>query len=234
MRVARSKAWIAWSTGKDCAWALHAARQQDELEVVGMLATITRPYGRVSMHGVREELLAAQAEAAGLPLHRVMIPADCTDEVYGAAMREAMEEARAGGVAHVVFGDVCLEDVRKYREARLAEINMTGCFPLWGRDPGALAREMIAGGLRACVTCLDPRKVPRGLAGRAFDGSFLAALPDGADPCGERGEFHTFAWDGPVFSRPIPVRLGETVEREGFVFTDLLPAGPRPSLDHTG
>ena len=218
------KAWIAWSTGKDSAWALHVARKRNEVEVVGMLATVTEDYGRVSMHGVREELLCAQAQAAGLPLYRAYIPASCSNDVYEETMRRAMRAAGAEGVTHVIFGDVSLEGVRAYREENLAGVGMEALFPLWMRDARKLAREMIDGGLRAIVTCLDPRKVPRELAGRPYDEAFLDALPRAADPCGENGEFHTFAWDAPVFDGPVSVQVGETVEREGFVFTDLLRA----------
>ncbi len=223
------KAWIAWSTGKDSAWALHVARERGEVNVVGMLATITEDYQRVSMHGVRDELLEAQAGAAGLPLHRVLIPADCTNEIYADAMRRAMDEANSDGVTHVVFGDIFLEGVRAYREEKLAGVGMHACFPLWGLDTRVLAREMIEGGVRAYITCLDPRKVPKELAGRAYDQSLLKALPETADPCGENGEFHTFAWDCPAFHRPVEVRVGETVERGGFVFTDVLAVEGRGS-----
>jgi len=216
------RAWMSWSGGKDAAWALHEARRPGEVEIVGLLTTITEPYGRVSMHGVREELVRAQADALGLPLRRVLIPAPCSNETYDERMRAALEEALSEGVACMVIGDVFLEDLRAYREQRLAEVGMGARFPLWGRNTTALAREMIAGGLRATVTCLDPRVVPRELAGHAYDEAFLAALPQGADPCGENGEFHTFASDGPMFRRAVEVTVGETVERDGFVFTDLL------------
>ena len=216
------KAWIAWSSGKDSAWALHVLQQSGDVEIVGLLTTITQAFGRVSMHGVRETLLDAQAEALGLPLHRVHIPTPCTDELYDAAMRAALEQARTEGVTQVVFGDVSLADVRAYREARLREVGMVARFPLWMRDTASLAREMIGGGLRAFLTCIDPRKVPREMAGRAYDETLLASLPEAVDPCGENGEFHTFLWDGPMFATPIDVRLGETVERDGFLFTDLL------------
>jgi uncharacterized protein (TIGR00290 family) len=218
------KAWIAWSTGKDSAWALVEARREGAVEVTGLLPTVTRTYGRVSMHGVREELLEQQALAVGLPLHRVSIAALSSEEEYEAAMSEAMSRARSEGVTRVVFGDIFLEDVRAYREERLARAGMEAVFPLWGRDTGALAREMMEGGLEARVTCVDPARAPRAIAGTSFDERLLAELPEGADPCGERGEFHTFAWDGPSFLRPVGVTVGETVEREGFVFTDLLPA----------
>ncbi len=219
--MTRPKAWIAWSSGKDSAWALYQARQQGEVEVVGMLSTVTEAYDRVSMHGVRVSILEAQAEAAGLPLRKVLIPVPCTNEQYEAAMRAAMEEAKAQGVTGMVFGDLFLEDIRHYRETQLTRVGMTPFFPVWGLDTVALAEEMIAGGLHAHVTCLDPRKMPRALAGHAFDRAFLAALPAGIDPCGENGEFHTCVHAGPMFSHPLAVKVGATVERDGFVFTDL-------------
>ena len=215
---------MAWSSGKDSAWALHVARHRGQEDIVGLLTTITDAYARVSMHGVREELLAAQAVALGLPLHSVRIPAPCPNDVYESGMRTALAAAAAQGVTHVVFGDLFLEDIRAYREAQLARIGMIGVFPLWQRDTTALAREMIDGGLRAYLVCVDPRRVPGRLAGRAFDDALLEALPPGVDPCGENGEFHTFACDGPMFAAPVAVSVGETVEREGFVFTDLVAA----------
>ena len=220
MQATKPKAWIAWSSGKDSAWALHLARRAGEVEVVGMLATVTESYARVSMHGVREELLEAQAEAVGLPLNKVFIPAPCSNEVYEQAMRAALEKAKTQNVSRVIFGDLFLEDLRMYREKRLAEIGMTPLFPLWKMDTAALAREMINSGLRAYLACLDPRLLPGELAGHAFDLELLSQLPAGVDPCGENGEFHTLAWAGPMFKNPIPVRRGETVTREGFVFTD--------------
>jgi uncharacterized protein (TIGR00290 family) len=212
---------MAWSSGKDSAWSLHVARQQGVVDIVGLITTVTEAYARVSMHGVREELLTAQAAATGLPLRRVRIPAPCPNEVYEAAMRDALESAAREGVTHVVFGDLFLDNIRAYRERQLARIGMIGVFPLWGLDTRALAREMIDGGLRAYLVCADPQRIPRHLAGRAFDNALLVDLPAHVDPCGENGEFHTFAWDGPMFAEPITVNIGETVEREGFVFTDL-------------
>ncbi len=219
------KTWVAWSSGKDSLWALHVARRSRDLMITGLLTTITEPYHRVSMHAVREELLEAQVAALGLPLHRVYIPAPCSDEEYSTAMRRAVDIAQEQGVTRMVFGDLYLGDVRAYREQRLADTGIDPVFPLWNSNTSALAREMIAGGVRANVTCLDPRVMPREMAGRAFDASFLDALPAGIDACGERGEFHTFAWDGPGFLQPVPVTVGETVERDGFVFTDLLTTG---------
>jgi diphthamide synthase (EF-2-diphthine--ammonia ligase) len=177
------------------------------------------------MHAVRTELLRSQAAAAGLPLWEVPIPSPCPNEAYEAAMAEAMTRAKADGIATVAFGDLFLEDIRAYREERLRAAGMTPAFPLWGLPTGALARDMIAGGLRARLTCVDPRHLPRDFAGRQFDASLLADLPAAVDPCGERGEFHTFAFDGPMFRSPVIVKLGEIVERDGFVFADLLPEG---------
>jgi uncharacterized protein (TIGR00290 family) len=194
------------------------------LDVVGLLTTVTEPYARVSMHGVREEILRAQAEAAGLPLVRVPIPAPCPDEVYQQAMAGAIEEARRQGVTHMVFGDLFLEDVRAYRERQLSGTGICPVFPLWLRPTRPLAEEMISGGLVAYVTCLDPKKVPIELAGRRFDRDFLNRLAPEVDPCAERGEFHTCVTAGPMFARPVAVEVGETVERDGFVFADLKPA----------
>jgi uncharacterized protein (TIGR00290 family) len=224
------KAWLAWSSGKDSAWALHSVRggearpELETVDIVGLFATVTVAYERVSMHGVRQALLRQQAEAAGLPLREVPIPAACTNELYEEAMGRAMGEAMSQGVEAVVFGDLFLADVRAYRETQLACAGMRAVFPLWGQDTAKLAREMIASGLRAYLTCIDPRKMPRELAGHPFDGDLLAQLPPGVDPCGENGEFHTFVFDGPMFSHPLAVKVGETVERDGFVFTDVLPA----------
>jgi uncharacterized protein (TIGR00290 family) len=221
--VARPKAWLAWSSGKDSAWALHTVRLAGEFEVVALLTTVNRTHGRVAMHAVRESLLEMQAAAAGLPLVKVGIPSPCSNEIYEAAMSEAMARARDDGVRHVIFGDLFLEDIRAYREKQLAGCGMTPIFPLWGIETRALAEEMIAGGLRACLTCVDPRKLERGFAGRRFDAELLADLPRGVDPCGENGEFHTFAGAGPMFGAEVEVNVGEIVERDGFVFADLLP-----------
>lgn len=219
-----NRAIVSWSSGKDSAWALHEARQNPDLEIVGILTTVTDTFHRVSMHGVREELLEAQARALRLPLFKVPIPYPCPNATYEEAMRRALDQVREIEVTRIVFGDLFLRDVRENREAKLAGTGFKGVWPLWGQSTGDLARRMIEGGIRATITCLDPEKLPREFAGRAFDRELLLDLPTEVDPCGENGEFHTFVWSGPMFSEPIPVRHGETVERDGFVYTDLLPA----------
>ncbi len=219
----RPKALLSWSSGKDSARALHVLRQRGEVEVAGLVTTCTEAFGRVAMHGVREELVEAQARAAGLPLWRVPLPWPCPNAAYEERMRAVVERARGEGISRFAFGDLYLEDVRAYRERQLTGTGLEPLFPLWGpaSETPALARAMIESGLRAILTCVDPRQVPPSLAGRSFDAALLAELPPGADPCGERGEFHTFCHAGPMFDRPIPVRVGETVERDGFYFTDL-------------
>ncbi len=217
------KAWLAWSSGKDSAWTLHTLRQSREVEVVALLTTVNRAYQRVAMHAVRESLLEMQAAAAGLPLIQVPIPSPCSNEIYEQAMSDAMGAARSQGVFHVAFGDLFLEDIRAYRIEKLTACGMTPVFPLWLKPTLQLAHDMLAGGLVADLTCVDPRKMDRAFAGARFDREFLAALPGDVDPCGENGEFHTFASAGPMFCRPIPVTSGEIVDRDGFVFADLLP-----------
>ena len=223
--MTRPKAIDSWSSGKDSAFALYEVERSGDVEVVGILTTVTSEFARVSMHGVREALLDRQAESLSppLPCWKVPIPSPCPNEVYEQAMSRVLAEVQRLGVATVVFGDLFLEDLRKYREEKLAAIGMHGLFPLWRRDTRVLAREMIAAGLRATITCLDPKKLDASFAGRTFDAAFLDDLPPGVDPCGENGEFHTFAWDGPMFARPIPIEVGEVVVRDGFVFADVLP-----------
>lgn len=216
---------LSWSSGKDSAYALTALRADPRVEVVGLLSTVNADAGRVAMHAVRRELLHAQAEATGLPVHEVAIPSPCTNEEYEAAMARAVERERARGVTAFAFGDLFLEDVRRYREERLKSVGMRAVFPLWGRETSALAREMTAAGVRAIVTCVDPRQLDRAFAGRVWDDALLDALPAGVDPCGERGELHTFVFAGPMLDRRIDVRVGEVIERDGFVFADVLPAG---------
>lgn len=220
--TARPRALIAWSSGKDSAWALHEARRMGELDIVGALTTVTDTFARVSMHGVREELLMAQVEAAGLPATIVRIPYPCLNEIYERKMAAAMHDARMRGVTHIVFGDLFLEDVRAYRESKLADVGLTPVFPLWRRPTGVLAREMIAFGVEAHLATVDLKKLHAGFAGRRFDTQLLDALPAGTDPCGENGEFHTFVSAGPMLTRKIPVAVGATVERDGFAYADLL------------
>lgn len=215
------RAWLSWSSGKDAAWALHEIRRSGEYEISGALTTVTENFGRVSMHGVREEILNAQCAAAGLSQKIVRIPFPCPNEVYEARMRTVLEEAKREGVTHIIFGDLFLEDIRRYREERMRESGITPIFPLWGRPTDRLAREMIAGGLEARLACIDPKTMPKNFAGRAFDAALLHELPEGVDPCGERGEFHTCVLAGPMFSRRIEVKAGEATERDGFVFADL-------------
>lgn len=216
---------LSWSSGKDSAWALHVLRQRGEVEVVGLVTTLNEAFGRVAMHGVRAELVQAQAAAAGLPLRSVPLPWPCSNGEYEARMRAVVEEARSAGVTAFAFGDLFLEDIRAYRVRQLAGTGIEPLFPVWGTpaDTPALARAMIAAGLRAILACVDPRHLPPAFAGRAFDLGLLADLPTGVDPCGENGEFHTFCHAGPVFDRPVPVRVGDVVERDGFTFADLIP-----------
>ncbi len=223
VRVAE-KAVVSWSSGKDSAYALWEVRRSGEHDIVGLLTTVTDSFHRVSIHGVREELLDRQARAVGLPLLKVEIPYPCPNEAYERAMAGALETLRDQGVRRIVFGDLFLEDVRAYRESRLRGTGFEAVFPLWHRPTDALAREMIGGGLEAYVVSLDPRVLPRTFAGRRFDAAFLRDLPSSVDPCGEKGEFHTFVSAGPMFSGPVPVAVGPTVERDGFLFTDLTPA----------
>ena len=226
---ARPRAVVSWSSGKDSAYALWETLRAGELQVVGLLTTVSERFGRVSIHGVREELLQAQAAAAGLPLLRVRLPQPCSDVVYAERMAVVIDGLRRQGVSHVVFGDLFLEEIRAYREAQLRATGVTPLFPLWGRATGPLARTMIAEGLQARIVALDPKRIPRELAGRPFDADLLAALPADVDPCGENGEFHTFASGGPMFSGPIGVRRGRVVDRDGFVFADLRPVRSRRS-----
>jgi len=222
--MTRPKALLSWSSGKDAAWALHVLRQRGDVEVAGLLTTTNEAFERVAMHGVREALLAAQAEAAGLPLWTVPLPWPCSNEAYEARMAQACREALAQGIEVMAFGDLFLEDVRDYRIQKLAGTGLRPSFPIWNPDTATLARDMVAGGLKATLACVNPRVLAASFAGRDFDAALLAELPPGVDPCGERGEFHTFAWDGPMFEHPVPFRRGEVVEREGFVFADLVPA----------
>jgi uncharacterized protein (TIGR00290 family) len=214
---------LSWSGGKDSALTLWTLRREG-LEPAALITTVTDAYDRISMHGVRRELLARQAAATAIPLVEVRIPPACVNEVYETRMAEAFASPPLSAVEAVAFGDLFLEDVRAYREERLAANGMRGLFPLWGRDTGVLAQEFIAAGFQAFIACLDPRALDASFAGRAYDEQLLADLPASVDPCGENGEFHTFVHAGPIFTEPIACDPGEVVEREGFVFCDLVPA----------
>jgi uncharacterized protein (TIGR00290 family) len=215
------KAILCWSSGKDSAWALHVLRQLQEVEVIGLLTTINEVHDRVAMHAVRVSLLQAQAEAVGLPLWTVSIPNPCSNQQYEMAMGTAIQRALAAGVSVMAFGDLFLEDVRRYRGTQLAGTGLAPLFPIWGLSTRRLAREMISAGLRARLTCVDPKQIHTSFVGREFDDALLADLPATADPCGERGEFHTFVYAGPMFHHPVPIQTGEIVTRDGFVFADL-------------
>ena len=216
------KILVSWSSGKDSAWMLHLLQRQHPESVGGLLTTLNEAFDRVAMHAVRRRLLEAQAEAAGLPLYGLNLPWPCSNAEYERRMGDAVQRFVGEGFTHVAFGDLFLEDVRRYREERLAGTGLEPLFPLWKTCSTAdLARQMIAGGLEAYLTCVDPRKLDASFAGRAFDDVLLRDLPPEVDPCGEHGEFHSFAWNGPMFSRAIPVSVGEVVQRDGFTFADL-------------
>ena len=215
---------LSWSSGKDSAWSLHVLRQHGEYEVVGLLTTFNEEAGRVAMHAVRRELVERQAAATKLPLWQVPLPWPCSNQQYESLMAQVCAKAVAEGVHGVAFGDLFLEDVRAYRERQLKDTGLTPIFPVWGLPTQTLAREMIASGVRAKLTCVDTAKLDRSFAGREFDMALLSNLPDGADPCGERGEFHSFVYAGPMLNAAIPVSVGETIARDGFIFADLISA----------
>jgi uncharacterized protein (TIGR00290 family) len=220
--VTLPKALIAWSSGKDSAWALHEVRRSGDYDIVGGLTTVTDSFARVSMHGVREELLLAQLKAAGLTPIIIRIPYPCPNEIYEREMAAVVRDAKARGVTHMIFGDLFLEDVRAYRERQLVGTGITPVFPLWLQPTAGLARAMIAAGVEAHLAVVDLKKLPAGFAGRRYDAGLLDELPVDSDPCGENGEFHSFVSAGPMLSRKIEVIVGETVERDGFAFADLL------------
>jgi uncharacterized protein (TIGR00290 family) len=213
---------FCWSGGKDSAMALHVLLQKKDVRVAGLLTTVTEGFERVSMHGVRRELLWRQAESIGLPLQEVHIPPQCVNPIYEARMEIAMRSALEQGIKRVAFGDIFLEDLRAYREKNLARVRMEAIFPIWKRDTRELARSFVELGFRARAVCIDPKVLHPSFAGRELNASFFSDLPATADPCGENGEFHTFAYDGPIFREPVKCRTGEVVERDSFVFCDLL------------
>jgi uncharacterized protein (TIGR00290 family) len=216
----RKTTWLSWSSGKDSAWALHVLRQSNEYDVTGLFTTINTAFDRVAMHAVRVELLRRQAEAVGLPLHLIEIPYPCSNAQYETAMTEFMAHARDNRVSCMAFGDLYLQDIRRFREERMQGSRIKPVFPLWERPTRALLDEMLAGGLRACLTCVAPRVLPFEFAGRELTQELLETMPAGIDPCGENGEFHSFVFDGPMFSQPLDIEIGEVVERDGFVFAD--------------
>jgi uncharacterized protein (TIGR00290 family) len=214
---------FCWSGGKDSAMAVHTLLQRSDVRIAAILTTVTEGYERISMHGVRRELLERQAQSIGLPLHEVRIPPQCVNPMYEARMEEALRIHLENGVRKVAFGDIFLEDLRAYRETKLARVGMTAIFPIWKRDTRELIRCFHANRFRAIAVCIDSKVLDPTFAGRELDESFFRDLPPHADPCGENGEFHTFVFDGPIFNSPIPVRTGEVINRDGFVFCDLLP-----------
>lgn len=217
------RALLSWSSGKDAAYTLDRVRLARTYEVVGLVTTINSTHGRVAMHAVPEDLLERQAKAVGVPLWPVPIPWPCPNEEYEAAMDTVVRRAVEEGITHMLFGDLFLEEIRAYRESRLAGTGITPVFPIWNRDTLTLAGQMIESGLRARIACIDPSRLDASFAGRQFDQALLDDLPPSVDPCGENGEFHTFAYDGGAFAEPVPTRFEGTVERDGFVFADLRP-----------
>ncbi len=217
---------LSWSSGKDSAWALQVLRREPSIDVMGLLTTLNEEFQRVAMHGTRRAVLEAQARAAGLPLWVVPLPWPCSNEIYEERMREACDRAIRENVDAIAFGDLFLHDVRDYRVRQLAPTGLEPLFPLWEIPTDRLAREMIAGGLRARLACVDTKQLPASFAGREFDAALLSELPAAADPCGERGEFHTCVYAGPMFTAPIPLESGEIVDRDGFVYADFVERAP--------
>jgi uncharacterized protein (TIGR00290 family) len=222
IRKLKPKVLLSWSSGKDSAWTLHVLRQRGEVDVCGLLSTVNTHFQRVAMHGTRQALLKAQANAARLPLWEVPLPWPCSNEAYETAMSVVCKSAVGQGISAIAFGDLFLEDVRRYREDRLRNTGLEPLFPLWGRNTRELLEEMLAGGLRARIVCVDPSKLSPDFAGRDLSREMLDSLPAGVDPCGENGEFHTFAHAGPMFYEPIPIEAGESITRDGFVYADVL------------
>ncbi len=222
--MARKKAVLSWSSGKDSAYALYRVLKSSDYEIVGLLTTVNESHQRVAMHGVREELLDLQARATGLPLEKIKIPHPCPNEIYEQKIMESISRWKQKGIEHVVSGDLFLEDIRAYRDRQLCRAGLHGVYPLWGLNTRALAQDMIRDGFKAILSCVDLKKLSRDFAGRHFDRDLIAELPAQIDPCGENGEFHSFVYAAPIFKEQIPVSVGETVEREGFAFADLIRA----------
>lgn len=223
LEAIRSRAIVSWSSGKDSAMSLYDVLGSKKFEILSILTTVSEAFHRVSMHGVRKELLDLQGLSLGIPVEEILIPYPCSNDLYERKMQDVMLTFKSRGLTHVVFGDIFLEDVRKYREQRLAVVGITPVFPLWKQDTSKLARRMLRVGFRAVITCVDPKMLDPKFVGRQFDERFLDELPPGVDPCGENGEFHTFVYDGPIFKKPIDIVLGDDVMRDGFQFIDILP-----------
>ena len=219
---AKTRTLLSWSSGKDSAWALHILQQSNDIEVIGLFTTINRVHRRVAMHAVSDRLLRAQARAVGFPLQELEIPYPCSDAEYARVMERFLAEAATHGIKEIAFGDLALENIRRYREEKMRNTGIEPVFPIWGTPTNILSKELIKAGFRMLVTCIDPRAVPRKLIGREYDKTFLEELPDGVDPCGENGEFHTFVFDGPIFKEPLQVQPGRIVERDGFAFADVV------------
>jgi uncharacterized protein (TIGR00290 family) len=221
MNLERPRCVLNWSSGKDSAWALHLLREAGDVDVVGLLTTVNEEFDRVTMHAVRRELLLGQAHAVGLPLTIVALPSSCTHEDYELRMGEVVQRLKSEGVEAMAFGDLYLQDVREYRERQLSKVGLRALFPLWKQPSDEVASRMLDAGMRAVVTCVDPRALDHTFVGREWNTELLRDLPESVDPCGENGEFHTFVYDGPVFSHPLSVERGEVLERDGFVFRDV-------------
>lgn len=222
-KMKKRKTLVSWSTGKDSAWALHVLQNDPSIDVVGLVCTTNEKFDRVAVHGVRIELLKQQAESANLPLYTIPIPYPCNNDEYVSAMKSFISDAKKQGVEHLAFGDLFLRDVRSYRENLLKETGITPLFPIWGCSTKMLSKQMISSGLKAIITCINPKQIAKEFVGREFNESFLNDIPENVDPCGENGEFHSFAFEGPMFQNPIKVILGETVFRDDVYFADLLP-----------
>jgi uncharacterized protein (TIGR00290 family) len=219
----KKKTLLSWSSGKDSAWALHVLRQQQELEVVGLFCTFNKRFERGAMHAVRNELICQQADSVGLPLQLIPIPDPCSDSEYKTIMANFIEQVKSQEIHSIAFGDLFLEEIRSYRENSLAGTGINPVFPLWGLPTRELSKEMVSSGLRAKITCIDSKYLPVEFAGHEYDNSFLEQIPDTIDPCGEKGEFHSFTYDGPMFKHKLNIRVGEIISRAGFIYTDLLP-----------
>ena len=227
----KKRTLLSWSSGKDSAWALHTLRQGDDFEVVGLVTTLNEEFGRVAMHAVREALLCKQADATSLPIHKIQLPFPCSNEEYERRMQQFIDSIRQDRIECMAFGDLYLQDIRQYREQQLAGTGIDPIFPLWQIPTKQLSRAMIHGGLKARISCVDPKQLDESFAGRDYDTSFLADLPEGVDPCGENGEFHSFAYAGPMFAHDIGIRCGVTTQRDGFIFTDLLEVTPNLGIE---